>query len=260
MASWIVELKILFFKFVRRIFNKRNSIAFLYLRGTGIEIGAMAWPLSVRPDVKVNYLDKVGLEDMARSFPALESRLVKPDIIDDGFTLTKIPDNSQDFVIANHVLEHTPDPIQALNQWSRVIRPGGILFVSLPIASRCFDAGRPLTTVDHFFEDYQLYQNQEWIELERRNREHLAEWITISEPYILSKSDACSMRLAPEAVQKRVKEANIFQTNELHFHTFSYVTLRDLLTIYTKSINLDCEIKKIENNYTELIAILCKKC
>jgi SAM-dependent methyltransferase len=259
MTSWIVEVRIIFLKLVRRIFNKRKSLAFRYLRGTGIEIGAMAWPLAVRPDVKVNYLDKVDLDEMVRAFPALESRLVKPDIIDDGFTLSKIPDDSQDFVIANHVLEHTPDPIQALNQWSHILRPGGMLYFSVPIASRCFDAGRPITTVEHFLEDYQLYQNHATIELDRRNREHLAERIRISEQNMLSRRDAGSVRPAPEEVEKRVKEADIFKTNELHFHTFSLATLRELLKIYTRSINQNCEIKTIESNYTEIITILAKE-
>lgn len=41
-------------------------------------------------------------------------------------------DNSIDRVIATHVLEHVPDPVAALTEWARVIRPGGVLSLILP--------------------------------------------------------------------------------------------------------------------------------
>jgi ubiquinone/menaquinone biosynthesis C-methylase UbiE len=40
-----------------------------------------------------------------------------------------LADSSQDFVIANHLLEHLPDPIGALKEWYRVLRAGGTLFL-----------------------------------------------------------------------------------------------------------------------------------
>lgn len=41
-------------------------------------------------------------------------------------------DNSVDRLIATHVLEHVIDPAQTLAEWSRVIRPGGVLSLILP--------------------------------------------------------------------------------------------------------------------------------
>ena len=40
--------------------------------------------------------------------------------------------NSIDRLIATHVLEHVPDPVSALQEWVRVIRPGGVLSLILP--------------------------------------------------------------------------------------------------------------------------------
>jgi ubiquinone/menaquinone biosynthesis C-methylase UbiE len=46
----------------------------------------------------------------------------------------KLPfeDDSIDRVIATHVLEHIPHPVQALEEWTRVLKPGGVLSLILP--------------------------------------------------------------------------------------------------------------------------------
>ena len=42
------------------------------------------------------------------------------------------PDASFDRLIACHVLEHMHEPLDALREWSRVVRPGGLLSFVLP--------------------------------------------------------------------------------------------------------------------------------
>ena len=56
-----------------------------------------------------------------------------------------VTDESQDFIISSHVLEHIPDPIKALKEWHRVIRPGGYIFMIVPHKERTFDKERPRT-------------------------------------------------------------------------------------------------------------------
>lgn len=41
-------------------------------------------------------------------------------------------DNSFDRLIATHVLEHILSPVDALEEWNRVVKPGGIISISLP--------------------------------------------------------------------------------------------------------------------------------
>ena len=50
-------------------------------------------------------------------------------------------------------MQHLADPIGALKQMLRVLRPGGVLFLTLPDARRTFDAGRALATVEHLLGD-----------------------------------------------------------------------------------------------------------
>ena len=45
------------------------------------------------------------------------------------------PDNSWDWIICNHVLEHVDDYNQALHELYRILKPGGKLIISFPIIS-----------------------------------------------------------------------------------------------------------------------------
>ncbi len=58
----------------------------------------------------------------------------KLDIISD---ITSIPveDASFDAVMCTEVLEHVPDPVAALKELTRVLRPGGYLLITAPFAS-----------------------------------------------------------------------------------------------------------------------------
>ncbi len=42
------------------------------------------------------------------------------------------PDASVDRLIATHVLEHLPNPVNVLREWNRVVRPGGVISIVLP--------------------------------------------------------------------------------------------------------------------------------
>ena len=87
-------------------FNQYRSTIFRlylskkYLRGAGLEIGAIDHPLKVFYDAQVLYVDRTTAEGLRSDFPLREEGYVEVDIIDDGQHLAKIPDNSVDFVIA----------------------------------------------------------------------------------------------------------------------------------------------------------------
>ena len=48
-------------------------------------------------------------------------------------TRVPLPDAGYDVVIANHVLEHIPDDRQAMRELFRLLRPGGVAVLSVPI-------------------------------------------------------------------------------------------------------------------------------
>src|SRR4051812_8914731 len=50
-------------------------------------------------------------------------------------TAIPVPDASYDVVLCTEVLEHVPDPVAAIREMSRVLRPGGRLLLSAPLGS-----------------------------------------------------------------------------------------------------------------------------
>ena len=83
----------------------RGAIADIYIKGAGIEIGALHSPLPVPKQAKVKYVDRMSVADLRKHYPEKKtSNLVAVDIVDNGETLAMLANDSQDFVIANHFL------------------------------------------------------------------------------------------------------------------------------------------------------------
>lgn len=58
----------------------------------------------------------------------------KLDIVSDITSIPR-PDASFDAIMCTEVLEHVPDPVAALKELNRLLRPGGYLLVTAPFAS-----------------------------------------------------------------------------------------------------------------------------
>ncbi len=140
----------------------REDLARRYLSGDGIEIGALTAPLRIPPGVTVRYVDRLSRDELiAQEGPSLRAAGVDPetivevDLVEDAGRLAGITDRSVDFAIAIHVLEHLEDPIEALTNLVRVVRPGGRLLIVLPDPRLTFDRHREHTTVEHVLVDHE---------------------------------------------------------------------------------------------------------
>ena len=92
----------------------------------------------------MKYVDRMTVAELRRQYQELAGDpLVETDIIDNGEQLTTIRDETQDFVIANHFIEHCQNPIQTFQNLFRVLKPGGVLYVAVPDKRFTFDADRP---------------------------------------------------------------------------------------------------------------------
>lgn len=129
------------------------------LQGSGLELGPGAFPFALlTPGVHVRYVDRWDADEAHRLFAddLPDAQFTRPDVIADLNTdrLRDVPDASQDFVIASHVLEHLADPIGMVDEIHRVLRPGGLALIFLPSRLRTEDRFRPATKLDHLVADH----------------------------------------------------------------------------------------------------------
>lgn len=67
--------------------------------------------------------------------------------------LSRIATASYDFVVSCNNLEHIANPLRALREWDRVLRPGGHVLLVLPRPESNFDHQRDITTFEHLLDD-----------------------------------------------------------------------------------------------------------
>jgi predicted SAM-dependent methyltransferase len=215
--------------------RNRREIAKRYLRGDGIEIGALHNPLEVPRSVRVRYVDHLSVEELREHYPELAHEpLVDVDVVDDGERLSTIGDATQDFVIANHFLEHCENPLGALGNMIRVLRVGGVLYLAVPDKRYTFDAERPVTPTDHLLRDH-----REGPEGSRRG--HYEEWARL-----VDKVEE------PEAHATALLERGY----SIHFHAWTQSELLELLQTAASELELDFDIELMLKNGLEVIFVL----
>lgn len=136
------------------------------LGGTGLEIGGPSalfrsgglWPVYPRldaldgvqsPHAHVLWHGELREGPYETGEPGLEGQLW----LREGSDLGHLADESYDVLLSSHVLEHFANPVGALREWLRLLRPGGWFVMVLPHKSGCGDHRRPTTTLDHMVED-----------------------------------------------------------------------------------------------------------
>lgn len=130
----------------KRIFPE-SKLAHHYLDGlVGLEIGASAHNPFGLDTKNVDIADEFNRSTYKKRELRISGEVAPIDIVAPGDRLP-VADGSVDFVISSHVLEHFPDPIAALAEWYRVIRPDGYCFMIVPHMERTFDRWKQRTTL-----------------------------------------------------------------------------------------------------------------
>jgi GT2 family glycosyltransferase/SAM-dependent methyltransferase len=228
--QWLGKASILF---------RREFVASLYLQGRGIELGALHAPLDTPRWVKVRYVDRMTVAELREQYPELRKEtLVEPDIIDDAERLETVEDGSQDFVIANHFIEHCEDPIGAIGTILRVLKPGGVAYLAIPDKRFTFDAERPVTPIDHLLRDHR--EGPSW-----SRRQHFEEWARL----VMHKD-------GEEAVAETEKLLDMDYS--VHFHVWSEAELLELFARLQRESDFAFEVELVFKNHLEIIFILRK--
>ena len=215
----------------------RAGLANRYLYGSGIEIGALQNPLTVSAGCRVRYIDRMLLKDLITHYPEFaELRVQAPDIVDDGQKLEHIAEASQDFVIANHFLEHCADPIRSLYNILRVLKPSGILYLAVPDKRHTFDVLRPATIYGDLKTAFLTGKRPETERL-------FFEWVHLAEGFP-----------EPEA---RVRTAKLMAEDySIHYNVWAASDLLTFLLSARRDFRIPFELVAAVTSENEIIVIL----
>lgn len=91
--------------------------------------------------------------ERGRTFHYLSGKDPGVQYIHDVTDMSSIADGTYDFLLASHILEHVANPLRALQEFHRVLKPKGYALVLLPNKVHTFDHRRPVTTFAHLEAD-----------------------------------------------------------------------------------------------------------
>ena len=219
----------------------RDFLAQQYLWGSGIEVGALNLPSKVPQGTTVMYVDSKTTEELIRYYgrEMHGQTVVKVDLVTDAHTLAGIESGSQDFAVANQVLEHLENPLLAMESMLRVVKPGGIVFLSLPEKRHTFDVRRPVTTFEHIMEDYRLGP-------ERSREAHYREWMELVE------------NVAPAEFAERLNFLMNVLHYPIHFHVWTQREMWELFDWARAVLPFSYEIDCFKANEAEALFVLRK--
>jgi predicted SAM-dependent methyltransferase len=218
----------------------RGLVAQWFLRGGGIEIGALHNPMPMPPLARVKYVDRMPAEGLRAQYPELKDLpLVDPDIIDNGEILSIVAAESQDFVIASHFLEHCQNPIATLQTFMRVLRTDGILLLVIPDKLYTFDKDRPSTTPEHVIRDFQ--EGPAW-----SREQHYREYARLVDHAAAGEAEELRTRYLMD------------MDYSIHFHVWTKSEVLGLFAFVNEKYNLGYEVRFFMDNGQEGIYVLQK--
>lgn len=138
-----------------------------------------------------------------RFYPGKEGQVFERDAVD----LATIPTDTYEFLLSSHNLEHIANPLKALQEWIRIVKPGGYIIMVLPNKIHCFDHRRPYTTFETILDKYNRNVGED-------NLESLAEILQLHD---LSKDVA-----AGNHQQFTLRSLDNFKNRCLHHHVFNH--------------------------------------
>lgn len=155
----------------------------------------------------------------------------------DATDLARIAPASYDFLLSCNNLEHIANPLRALNEWLRIVKPGGHLLLVLPLRESNFDHRREITPFSHLLEDFENGTTE-------HDLTHVGE--------ILERHDYAMTPESPDRASLEQRALKNFENRCLHHHVFDmalieqmfrHVGLRMLLRSTTETDSIALAVK-----------------
>ncbi|MDP9634550.1 UNVERIFIED_ORG: hypothetical protein J2W85_006637 [Ensifer adhaerens] len=133
-----------------RVNGARSIVSEAFISGKGIEVGGGDRPFPVLDSVEVSYGD---IRDSAQLQEHFGNGNVVRDGTIDAETFESIEEESQDFIISAHVIEHLKNPFGSIIEGIKRLKVGGTYLIVVPDMRFTFDKGRPPSTFEHLLDD-----------------------------------------------------------------------------------------------------------
>lgn len=226
----------------------RPTLAHHYLHGEGIEIGPLHQPLNLPPHARARYVDRMRTADLRREYPELRDwDLTEVDIVEDGERLETIPAESQDFIVANHFLEHCEDPIGTIETHLGKLKPGGVLFYAVPDKRYTFDFRRAVTPIEHMEADHDEGP-------ERSRAEHYDEWARL----VTSEGSSTEEAGSEEELERKARELEA-ASYSIHMHVWTQAEFLELILSTRRQTGDSFEIEAAARAAIEFVVVLRKQ-
>jgi SAM-dependent methyltransferase len=139
----------------REILMTRNELLLSMFdpSGIGLEIGAGFNPLLPKAaGYRVETFDHATADQLRDKYSADPNvdvtRIEEVDYVADGRPIADVvgKPGHYDYIVASHVIEHTPDMLGFLKDCETLLNQAGTLVLAVPDKRRCFDLLQPLTS------------------------------------------------------------------------------------------------------------------
>ena len=135
------------------MYRKEKVLSRIKKDGRGLEIGASFAPFAPKRDgYQTHVIDHLAKEDLIEKYSVHDMPVenIEPvDFVWNGESYAELTGNRHyyDWIIASHLIEHTPDLIGFINSCAEVLKDDGVLSLVVPDARFCFDSLRPLSGI-----------------------------------------------------------------------------------------------------------------
>lgn len=128
--------------------------------GIGIEIGPSHRPIASKNEgYNVHVIDHMSREQLIKKYKNHGVDLDKIEEVDfvwHGESYRELTGKYKyyDWIIASHVIEHTPDLIGFLNDCDEILKDDGVISLVVPDKRYCFDHYRPITGISRIIDSH----------------------------------------------------------------------------------------------------------
>ena len=185
------------------------------LHGDGIEVAAKCNPMPYPKGCNIRYIDVIDDGVCPVHYPM--PYCVNVDIQTDFQDMNGIENESLDFILSSHVIEHVRNPMKPLEMGWKKLKKGGKMIFCVPDKEKTYDVDRDVTLLSHFIDDYLNY-------VKERDILHYVDFLSKAK----DKLQRCPTSI--QEIYKRVLEFYNKDFVNIHYHVWTYNSFYNMVS------------------------------